>query len=306
VPFVTRAHLSAALLCTCLVGQAAVAQEDDLAPLPAAKPAAKPKPKPRPKAPSAVRPKSPPPLDDDLAPLGGTLVVKLKTEVKGARLFLDDKEVGLLPQVGQPASLGEHQVSVRRPGYATLNRRVTVGLGKTVELILALEPKLAVLNVASDVPGALVLLNGRTVGNTPLIDFEAPPGTTEVLVRREGYQDERQSLLLVAGKDAALNFRLVASASVAATDAPRRNELLPEAGGELPLEAAQTASTPVTQRWYFWVGAVAVVAAVAAGVVVGLNASRPKAQTKTELCGPDSASTCDVFFQGVVPVGVKF
>jgi PEGA domain len=304
VPRVTRAHLAAALLCTCLVGQAAWAQEDDLAPLPTAKPVPKPKPKPKPKPPAVVRPK-PPPLDDDLAPLGGTLVVKLTREVKGARLFIDDKEIGLLPQVGQPASLGEHQVSVRRPGYATLNRKVTVGLGKTVEVSLVLEAKLGVLSVASDVPGALVQVNGRAVGNTPLVDFEVPPGVTEVVVRRDGYLEEKQSVVLVAGKDAALNFRMVAATALATSDAPVRTELLPVAG-ELPLEATQTASTPVYQRWYFWVGAAAVVSAIAVGVFAGVNASRLKAQTKADLCGPDDASTCDAFYQGVVPVGLKF
>jgi hypothetical protein len=51
--------------------------------------------------------------------------------------------------------------------------------------------------------------------------------------------------------------------------------------------AAQVAEapTPVVQRWYFWAGVAVVVAAAAAGTVVGVMAAQaPRQRPATEVC----------------------
>src|SRR5581483_4646648 len=93
----------ALFLCAALASGAALAQDDDLPALPTGKPKPKP-PTARPKAkPPAAKPKTPV-VDDDLPALPaakGEVIVKLAPPIKGAKLSIDDREIGPLPQPPQ-------------------------------------------------------------------------------------------------------------------------------------------------------------------------------------------------------------
>jgi hypothetical protein len=272
----------------------ALAQDDDLAPLPT-------KPKPKPAAPRQrpkAQPKKPAPApvanDDDLAPLPaqkGDLLVKLTGLVKGAKLFIDDREIGTLPQPAQSVAIGEHSVSVRRLGYATLNKRVNVTANKTVDVNVSLEAVSAVLSVSSDVAGAQVFVNGRLVGTTPLYDVEVPPGSFEIAVKKDGYRDGSQVLSAKAGKDYPIEVKLgapISAGAVATTsDAPLNNDLAPPlVGNDSSLTTTTTVdNSPVYQRWWFWTAAVAVVAGVVVtGVVVASNTGPAPSVHQKDFC----------------------
>src|SRR5262249_39660490 len=132
-----------------LMSAAAYAQDDDLPALPTGKPKVKAPPRAKPK----VHPKAPV-GDDDLPALPaakGELIVKLLNPVKGAKLFVDDKEVGTLPLSPQAVTAGEHSVSVRRAGYATFTKKLSVVGNKANDVVINLEATSAVLTVSSDV-----------------------------------------------------------------------------------------------------------------------------------------------------------
>ena len=273
-----------------------LAQDEDLAPLTPA-PKAKAKPKPKPKA----KPAKPAP-EEDLAPLtpastrATELAVKVSGDVQGAKLFIDGKEIGVLPQGPQEVSAGEHTVAVKRPGFAAFSKKVQAAKGKTVEVTAALVASAAVLSVSSDAPNAQVLINGKMVGNAPIEELELPAGTVSVLVRKEGYVDWKQDLVLRAGKDYPLSARLQAAASAAVAvapggDRPEATHLAPEdavSSGPLSTETSVESSPPVVTRWYFWVGVVAVAGAIAAGTAIGVsqaNAAANKPLTAVDICG---------------------
>ncbi|MBL8957685.1 MAG: PEGA domain-containing protein [Myxococcaceae bacterium] len=254
-----------------------LAQEDDLPALPTAP---KQKPKPRPKARPKTKPA--PVADDDLPALPtqkGDLLVKLAPAVKGAKLTIDDREIGTLPQGPQTLTAGEHTVTVRRLGYAPFTKKVTVAANKTSDVNVSLEASAAVLTVSCDVAGAQVFVNGRLAGTAPLIELEVPPGSTEIAVRKDGYYDGSQTLNAKAGRDYPIEVKLGApiAATVVATnksDAPVRNDLTPSssAGGD-PVTATETIEdAPVYKKWWFWTAAAVVIAAgVGIGVGVGAN-----------------------------------
>lgn len=280
---------------------AAAQEEDELAPLTPvkAKPKASPPKKVWPsqgKAGLAPGKRSARPVrgaDDELAPLvpvvpHGELLVRVAGGLSGAVLSVDGKEVGRLPLGTYPIAVGEHQVTVARPGYSVFARKVNVILGRTLEFEAKLNPVSAVLEITADVLGAELRVDGRVVGETPIEPVEVPPGTVELVLAKPGYREHRQSLTVVAGKDYPLALTL---------------EALPEGPGDRPLATSLTptgtelgsmsldqpiasAQEPIVKKWYFWVGVGLAVAGIAAATTATVSAALPpRLSTGTEICG---------------------
>lgn len=282
--------VSRAWVLVTLLALPAWAQDDDLlAPLPvkgngATKAKAKPKAKPKGK----IKP-APSISDDELAPLVPAkteLNVQLAVAVKGARLFIDDKEIGVMPSGPKTVAPGEHVVQIKRPGYATLTKRVNVAKGKSLDLNYTLEAVAGVLTVESDVPGADVWVNEKRVGVTPLRELEIPPGPAEVRVRKENYRDASEVLTVRPGRDYVLTLSPVAPAATVAAvaDRPTGVDLTPRPTGSSDLALTEVrqgepepSSTPIYKRWYFWAGVAAV---VAAGTTTAVLVTRPQPGSK--------------------------
>ncbi len=271
----------------------AFAQEDDLlAPL---TPATKEKPKRTKKPPKEKKP-APKPDDELLAPLtpsGKTeLIVKLAVPVKGAKLFVDDNEVGAFPVQPLTVSPGEHTIAVKRAGYGDFVKKVTVAAGKSTEVVAALEAVAGFLSVTADVPDAQVFLDGSPLGTAPLTEVLLPPGNHEVAVRKEGHRPDVQRLAVRAGKEYQINARLEPEVAVAAvtTDRPERTELLPPvtAGPELPIETVtQVDEEPLYKKWYVWAGVGAVVVAASTTAIVVNNQNVRARQNQAMICDVD-------------------
>lgn len=271
--------------------------DDDLAPLaPLGKPKPKPKAKPRPKV--APKPKPPVSDDDDLAPIApiaakGDLSVKVAASLAGSVLSIDGKEVGALPLPAQSISSGEHTVTVKKPGYAAFVKKVLVPGGKTTEVEAKLTAVAAVLSVTSDVPGAQVLLNGRSIGTVPLTDVEVPPGPAEVAVIKEGFREESQKITFQVGKEYPIVVRF--NAATTSSDRPLATNLTPQGnGGSVPLTGVSVApAEPITSKWYFWAGLAAGAIAIGAGVAAGTVVANEEARlTPGKICGGAGCDGC--------------
>lgn len=317
-------HLAVFALVTVLAAPQAFAQDDDLlVPIEAEKPAPKGKQKTSKKrtpkkgskktAPPVATPAPEPtaPEDDLLVPIapGKTeLLVKVLGGVKGARLFVDNKDMGAVSGAALAVEPGEHTVVVRRPGYSEFARRVTVEQGRTNEVSVALDAVAGVVSVNADVPGAKVTINGQPRGQVPLTGIELKPGSHEIVVSREGFLPEVNKLAIRAGRDYTVNAHL-APAEVASTDRPERQPeptIVPQPQPSItepqvpPLtdpEEPAIASTdrPWYKRWYVWAGVGAAVAAAAAGTVMATQPSS-KPLSPDQVCG----GPCDGTLNGIV------
>jgi hypothetical protein len=284
--------LRALVLCVALASGVALAQEDDDLPaLQTGKPKPKPptaRPRPRPVAP---KPKPAPAAsnDDDLPPLAqakGELILKLGANAKGAKLTIDDREIGALPQPGQVLVAGEHAISVHRLGYTWFNKRVTIVANKANEVSVVLEASSAVVSVNSDVAGSQVYVNGRMAGSAPLVDLEVPPGNIEISVKKDGYRDGTQQVLVKAGREYPIEVKLGApiATAIVTNDAPVVNDLAPHSGADLGISDTPevTRSAPVYQRWWFWTAVVVVAAGIAIAAVLSIDLSQPKTISITQ------------------------
>ena len=252
--------------------------------------------------------------DDDLVPLtpaGGKteLLVKLAGEVTGAKLFIDNKEVGTLPQGAQAVSAGEHTVVVKRPGFTAFSKKVTVAQGKTVEVSAELKASLAVLNITSEPLGAQVSAGGKSLCTTPLEGVEVPAGFVTLAFKKEGYTEAKTDLVVKAGKDHPVSMKLsaVASAPIASRPAvvddrpTAATNLTPDETVTSPVTAeTEVKPAPIVTRWYFWVGVIAVAGAIAAGTAIGVSqANTTKPLTQQEICGGpcDACLNCAAAFK---------
>ena len=296
-----------ALVATVLLLSAppALAQDDDdlLAPLtPAeestgkAKKGKKTKPRP-PKKSTRSRGKPAPvaesaPEEDLLAPLVQTGVrVQLGGALRGARLFVDGKDMG--PVLGAVVEVepGEHALLVRRPGYREFSRRLTLNKGEVQDVNVVLEAVSGIVAVKVDVPGAVIFINGEDKGPAPVEGLLLPPGNHDIEARLQGFRTETSRISVRAGKDytVSLNLRPETESGVAQAGDPRAPVLTPSQGPEVspaftprPEVVASSAPT-VFQRWYFWAGVGAVATAAVVGTVV---ATQPAAGlSPDQVCG---------------------
>src|SRR5262245_55645565 len=159
--------------------------DDLLAPL---TPADTKKPKKRKKAPP---PAQPPPEKkmylEQLTPAPPRLLVRMPDgpggPVKNAHLFVDDKDLGVLPLEAVEAAPGEHRVSVKRIGYGSFNATVRVKDSGVTELLATLEPLAAVVDLTSEVAGAEVFVDGKSYGPMPINDLLLAPGSHQFRAR---------------------------------------------------------------------------------------------------------------------------
>lgn len=242
------------------------------------------------------------PDDDLVVPLTAKteLLVKVGGGLKGARLIVDNKDMGTLPAASMEVEPGEHIVVVRRPGYSEFAKRVTVEAGRVNEVPATLEAVSAVVSVTVDVPGAAIRVDGDPAGNAPLTNLLLKPGSHDIEARRSGFEPEHNTLLVRAGKDYTVNLHLrpsenVDKPAVASADRPTATQLTPrektrsEAVAALTPDAETTQevqpSRPLYKRWYFWAGVGAVAAAAVVGTVAMTQSSAATPLKPTDVCG---------------------
>jgi len=189
----------------------------------------------------------------------GKAAITVSSVTKGARVFVDDKEVGEVP-LAEPIVVDanqRHTVRVQKRGYTPFIETVLPSNGQTVELEADLVATGGFLQVKSK-DAALklqILIDGQIAGTTPL-DGDVAPGKHAVEARAAGYLPETQMIDVKAGQLSALEFGL---------------KLVPA-----PIVKEDKS---LLSRWWFWT---AVGTAVVGGVVTGVVASqdtisRPKA-----------------------------
>jgi hypothetical protein len=150
----------------------------------------------------------------------------IRSTPAGARVFVDDRDVGRTPAAVRDVAVGAHRVRVVHDGYVTQERSVTIsrkrptqaltiGLkrpptAKNMKVAPAAVPRPAAapqrtiagvggaLVVDSRPEGAKVFLDGKLVGTTPMSLPSIAAGEHTVRLEREGYKNW-SSTLRVAG-----------------------------------------------------------------------------------------------------------
>lgn len=139
---------------------------------------------------------------------------------------------------------GTRVIVISQKGYHDIVRTERFAPGSRTKLALDLQKLPASLHITANVDRPIVTVNGVDVGNAPVV-VPRLAGEYRVVVSKEGYVPHEMTVKVASGQDPKLDATLV-----------------PE-------------TTPITKRWWFWAGALAI---VAGGVAITYAATRPEPQ----------------------------
>lgn len=180
----------------------------------------------------------------------GKAGVTISSMTKGAKVFIDDKEVGEVPVAGViEVEPKRHTVRVQKRGYSPFIDTILPSPGQVVEIEADLVASGGFVKVNSknkDIKLQL-LVDGTVVGTTPF-DGDVAPGSHAIEARAVGYLPQSRQVDVKAGQEIALEFELKL------VPAPIINE-----------------DKSLLSRWWFWT---AVGAAIVGGVATTVALSQ--------------------------------
>ena len=185
------------------------------------------------------------------APRPTTGQLQVFSVAKGANVEVDGRPLGTLP-LSKPLVLGpgSHTVRVWKRGHLEFMETVEIFAGETAELDADLIAVAGMVKIFANVPGALVVIDGKLAGEIPF-NKDIPAGKHTITVKALNHAPFEQNVDVIAGQWLELQVRLQASGTT---------------------EAATEDS--VATKWWFWtvIGAV-VIGGAATGLALGLQDS---------------------------------
>ena len=122
------------------------------------------------------------------------------TVIEGAIILIDEKERGHTPLADLKVIPGRRSMTVRAENYQTLHTEIDVaGCGERQQFDLVLIPGWAEISLQSEPPGALVLVDGKSVGTTPLT-FQLLEGDYGLELQADQFKPWRTSLKVIANQ----------------------------------------------------------------------------------------------------------
>ena len=173
---------------------------------------------------------------------GGVGVIRVLSDAQGARAFIDGTDIGPVPVDIKDVKSGDHIVQVKAPGFSSSERhvQVTSGGSQIVKLDLATESAgdQGLLTVHSNMPKAMVSIDGAEVGSAPQERKRVAPGMHSVLVRLDGYKQFEQKVQVDAGQTQTVQADLKAVGRLRVLSTPPRAMVMINglAAGPTPLD----------------------------------------------------------------------
>lgn len=175
--------------------------------------------------------------------------LEIMSLTRGAKVFVDDQEVGTVPlaaaltlEPGKP-----HVVRLQKRGFATFVETVTLKPGESREMEADLVPSGGVLKVKCNIRRAQIMLDGKPIGLTPF-DGDIAPGKHTLQVVSAGKLADTRVIEVNAGEELAIEVELK----------------------DVPPPVIEDDDS-ILGRWWFWT---AVGTAVVGGVTLGVLSSR--------------------------------
>ncbi len=134
--------------------------------------------------------------------------IKLNTNITQAAIYIDGQKQNSLTSsteaviINHISPLREHRLKIIRHGYTLWEASFSINSGEQKELTANLDPLPASLSIASEPPGALVILNRVFKGKTTptVLDGLSPQQTHRIELRLPGYQKWDTKVVLEPGK----------------------------------------------------------------------------------------------------------
>lgn len=143
----------------------------------------------------------------------GDGTISVLSNVTSAKVFIDGREVGVVPFDIKNVKPGEHVIEVKAEGYTTREERVVINAGGTeirkMDLSPEGSPNQGIIKVVSPVPDAEVFIDGASVGKVPQ-EKRAAAGEHFVVVKVPGYKSFEQKVRVEAAQSITVSAELKA------------------------------------------------------------------------------------------------
>jgi tRNA A-37 threonylcarbamoyl transferase component Bud32 len=170
-----------------------------------------------------------------------TAMLSVSTQPNQATVFVDGEPVGTTPLTQHEVASGERTVRVEKEGYRPVDTTIAVSEGGPIDLSgLTLAAQEAQFSLTTNPDGATVFVDGRNVGETPLLSEDVSGGTHDVRIQKQGYEAKSLTLTVAPGQTKALEDIELAATQQASAGADESATGQPAAAE--PSEATATAA----------------------------------------------------------------
>ncbi len=105
------------------------------------------------------------------------VTIQVLSQPTGALVYIDGKKVGITPYKADSLPAGSHDITLDLYGYQQFSKTFTLSGGAQKKYLIKLSKRFGGLAVLSHPPGASVVLNSDTLGQTPFFSDTLNPGT---------------------------------------------------------------------------------------------------------------------------------
>ncbi len=160
-----------------------------------------------------------------------TARVVIKSTPAGAAIVLDKKETGKVTPVQLKVEAGKHEIRLRKEFYRDASASPTLKEGETYNYAPVLEPQKSgggnpfhalkgmfggqkipegkgLVQIKTKPPGAQIIYQGSSVGQTTPLKLPLDPGTYRVSIKLTGYRTQQKDFTVVKGKTLEVNVDL--------------------------------------------------------------------------------------------------
>ena len=133
----------------------------------------------------------------------------------GARIIVDGKPTGFRSPTSFPLPAGQHRITLSLSGHRNAEESVLLGPGDTLRVEAILTPLAAgAIRIGSDPDGATILIDGVPFDQrTPAFIPQLMIGTHTVQLRRKGFEDWSQAVVVAPSRAMEIQARLTPTRS---------------------------------------------------------------------------------------------
>jgi len=145
---------------------------------------------------------------------GGTAgLLQVSSAPAGARIIVDGKATGFRTPTSLPLPAGQHRITLSLSGHRNAEENVRLGPGDTLRVEAILTPLAAgALRIGSDPDGATIFIDGVPYDQrTPAFIPQLMTGTHTVQLRRQGFEDWSQAVVVTPSRAIEIQARLTPS-----------------------------------------------------------------------------------------------
>lgn len=132
--------------------------------------------------------------------LQATLVPEVYGEINitstpsGAEVSIDDQTVGNTPLSMTNIRAGMKNISLTKDGYSRWENSIEIKPLKIAKIQAALVPSSGELSITSNPTGAIILLDGKQLGMTPLLNHSVLQGSHVLTLKKKNYHSQEKQI----------------------------------------------------------------------------------------------------------------